>query len=95
MGMFQEVQREPLPPAADKYKEPKLKLLLGLCRRLQRASGSQPFFLSCRTAGKLLEVDHLRAWRWLFLLVHNRDLEQVEKGDRAKRRASRYRYVAD
>jgi len=48
-----------------------------------------------RTAGKLLEVDHVTAWRWLFLLTHDGVVEEVEKGDRTKRRASRYRYCGD
>jgi hypothetical protein len=30
--------------------------------------------------------------RWLFLLAHDGVVEEVEKGDRANRRASRYRY---
>jgi hypothetical protein len=46
--------------------------------------------LSCHTAGHLLAVDHTTAWRWLFLLLHDGILEEVEKGDRRKRRASRY-----
>jgi len=30
-----------------------------------------------------------------FLLVHRGDLEEVEKGEHGKRRASRYRYLGD
>ena len=67
-------------------------LLVAVCRELQRASGDKPFFLACRTTGRLLGVDHTTAWRWLFLLTHKGIIEEVEKGDRAKRRASRYRY---
>jgi len=33
--------------------------------------------------------------RWLYLLGRHGVIKQVEKGDRAKRRASRFRYPAD
>jgi hypothetical protein len=69
--------------------------LPGLCRAVQRHHGGDPFFLGCRTAGKLLEVDHTTAWRWLWLLVHDKIIEEVEKGDQGSRRASRYRYLGD
>ena len=65
---------------------------MALCRELQQVSGDKPFFLACRSAGKLLGVDHTMAWRWLFLLAHAGIVEEVEKGNHARRRASRYRY---
>ena len=96
MGViFEKAKRKPLPRAADKYEQPQLRILVALCRELQAASGKEPFFLSCRSAGRLLGVPHVTAWRWLFLLTHNGDLQEVEKGDQSKRRASRYRYVRD
>jgi hypothetical protein len=93
--ILEKAKQQPLPQAASKYEQPQLRLLVALCRQLQAASGQQPFFLSCRTAARLLDVDHVKAWRWLFLLVHRGDLEEVEKGKRGKRRASRYRYLGD
>jgi hypothetical protein len=90
------------PRAAAQYESPGVRLLVSLCRELQRMAGDQPFFLGCRTAAGLLglknrngEDDHVTAWRWLRLLMHDKIIEEVEKGDRAKRRASRYRYLAD
>ncbi len=62
---------------------------------LQRVSGEKPFFLACRTAGKLLGVDHTTASRGLFLLRNDGLLEEVEKGNRINRRASRYKYRGD
>lgn len=95
--IFEQVQTGSLPQAAFRYEQPGLRLLVALCRELQRASGDRPFFLGCRTAGRLLGVDHTTAWRWLFLLQHDRPqvLEVVEKGGRARRQASRYRYLGD
>lgn len=70
-----------------------LRLLVSLCRELQRAAGSNPFYLSCRTAGRLLEVDHTTAWRWLFWLIQTQIVEVVSKGNQASQKANRYRYL--
>ncbi len=94
-AIFEQSKQEPLPRAAQKYERPEFRLLVGLCRELQRASGDEPFFLACRTAGRLLGVRHETAWRWLFLLDHDGVIKEVEKGDGARRRASRFRYLAD
>ncbi|NLE37138.1 MAG: bifunctional DNA primase/polymerase [Pirellulaceae bacterium] len=92
----------PLPTAAMGYEQESLRLLVALCRELQGVSGDNPFFLSCRTAAELLELttskglpDHIKAWRWLFLLVQDRVLTEVEKGDIKGRRATRFRYLGD
>jgi hypothetical protein len=42
-----------------------------------------------------LSVDHTTAARYLFLLAHDGIVEPVEKADRARRRATRYRYRTD
>ncbi len=83
------------PQVAERYEQPQLKLLLSLCRELQRAAGDGPFYLSVRTAARLLAVDPSTAWRWLFLLEHDRILDVVTRGDRKEWRASRFRYVAE
>ena len=94
-AILERAKQSPLPQAAGRYEQPDLQLLVGICRELQRASGDNPFFLACRTAGKLLGVNHTTASRWLFLLRHNGVIQEVEKGDQVKRRASRYRYLGD
>jgi hypothetical protein len=83
-----------LPEVARRYEQRPLRLLVAICRELQRTAGDDVFFLSCRTAGRLVGVDHTTANRWLFLLVAEGVLAEVAKGDRTKRRASRYRYIA-
>ncbi len=93
-AIFEAVQAAPVPKVALQYEQQGLRLLVGLCRELQCRAGDEPFFLACRTAGNLLGVDHTTAWRWLFLLGHDGIVEEVEKGNRRRRRASRYRYVA-
>jgi hypothetical protein len=100
--ILERVKTAPLPVAALRYEQGELRLLVSLCRELQRESGRSPFYLACRTAAMSLRVtnskgdpDHVKTWRWLCLLVAHKVLEEVEKGDRLKRRASRYRYMAD
>jgi hypothetical protein len=73
---------------------------LAVRRELQAAACDDPFYLGCRTAATLLDVRNeegevlqVRVWRWP--LIHDGVLEVVEKGDHTKRRASRYRYLAD
>lgn len=77
------------------YETPGLRLLVRFCQELQRQVGDQPFFLACRTAGRLLEIDPTTASRWLFLLEHDGWIRMVQKGGTvvAPRRATRYRFV--
>jgi hypothetical protein len=89
---FEKACRDGVPELTNDYDQPEVLLLAGLCRELQRGAGDRPFFLSCRDAGRLLGVTHVQASRWLFLLVADSVLEEVEKGDVRNRRASQYRY---
>ena len=77
--------------AALGYGSPETRRLVMLCRELQRASGSGPFFLSCRTAGELLGLDHMTAWRRLQVLRLDGVIEETCRGTKTK--AARYRYV--
>lgn len=93
--IFEMAKAAELPNAAMHFEDPRGKLLVSLCRELQRVAGDGVFFLSCRTAGRLLGVDHSTAGGWLFLLIAEGLLVEVEKGSQKKRRATRFRYVAD
>jgi hypothetical protein len=93
--IFERAQRGDVPKVALHFEQDKLRLLVALCRELQRASGDRPFFLACRTAGRLLDVNHATAWRWMFLLTRTGVIREEQKGDQATRRASRYRYLGD
>jgi hypothetical protein len=92
------IQLEPPKIAVEKYPEhSKLKILVSLCRELQRAAGNQPFFLTVRTGARLLKVNQMTISRWLFLLESDGILKLVSKGGTAEtvRQASRYRYIAN
>ncbi|QDT10199.1 bifunctional DNA primase/polymerase [Planctomycetes bacterium K23_9] len=71
------------------------KLLAALCRQLQRVAGDQPFYLSTHTPGELFDLKPMQCWRWLDLFVRLGKLTKVETGSLAKRRATRFRYIAD
>ena len=81
------------PIEAQQYEQASLRLLVKLCRELQRAAGDGPFFLSCRKAGSLLDVPYTTASRWLFLLVTDDVLDVVFKGGPDTNKATRFRYL--
>ncbi len=93
--IFAKAVEAELPASALQYEQDALRLLVALCRELQRASGTEPFFLSTRTAGRLLDITHVTASRWLRLLRLDGILELVSLGSQQDHKASRYRYVAD
>jgi hypothetical protein len=92
---LQRARENPLPEVAHQFEQQPLRLLVALCRELQRETGAGPFYLSSRTAGTLLGVDHTTAHRWLTFLKNLRILELTEKGSQnpKDRRANRYRYL--
>lgn len=83
------------PSIAQQYEQQQLRSLVSLRRELQRNSGTNPFFLSVRTAGRLLATEHTKAWRWLWLLEQDGVLLATERGSKATRKATRFRYLAD
>lgn len=91
--VFAKAVKAELPEPALQYEQQELRLLVALCRELQRACGTGPFFLSTRTAGHLLGITHVTASRWLRGLRHDGILELVSRGSCSDRRASRYRYL--
>jgi hypothetical protein len=92
------IQLEPPEIAVEKYPDhSKLKILASLCRELQRAAGESPFFLSVRTAGKLLDVSPMQVSRWFFLLETDGILKVIAKGKMTAEGgvATRFRYTAN
>lgn len=81
------------PEGAAEFEQPALRLLIALCRELQRIAGDEPFFLDARKAGELLGIDHTKAWRWLRQLCDAEILLLVSSGSREKRQANRYQYA--
>ena len=92
-AIFERALSAELPSAADRYKLDGIRLLVSLCCELQRAAGEGPFYLSCRTAGRLLNVEHTTAWRWLYLLENDKVLSVVSRGSQKTGKATRFLYV--
>ena len=95
--LLERAKKTELPAVATDYQSPEIRLLIALCRELQRESGDEPFYLSTATVDRLfgLNGNRMRAWRWLQGLVRDGVLAEVEKGDPVSRRASRFRYLGD
>jgi hypothetical protein len=66
-------------------------LLCRICKQLQRNAGEDPFFISSRQAGDLVNLHFTDASKVLYALVADGVLELVKRG--AGNQASRYRYV--
>jgi len=79
------------PPVPAHYEDRNTIRLVALCRELQELAGDLSFFLSCRSAGALLGIDHTTASKRLKMLVTDGVLEVVTAGTHCK--AVRYRYV--
>jgi hypothetical protein len=90
---FELAMKDDTPECAKRYENPKVRLLVKLCRRLQRAAGNDPFFLACRKAGDALKEPHPTVNKWLRGLVFDGVLEQAGKVSQWK--AFRYRYRGD
>ncbi len=95
--LFRKARMADVPEEAKRFEQASLRLLVALCRELQREAGAEKsWFLDCRTAGRLLGVGYKTASRWLKLLVAYEILELVEKGQKGtggvQGKASKYRY---
>jgi hypothetical protein len=95
--IVERAENSPLPPAATNYDSAPVRRLVAICKALQDAAGDKPFFIACRVAGELIGVHYTTAADYLYMLCNDKPpvLRLVMKGKCGKRRASRYRYVAD
>ncbi len=88
---WKRAQESEPPPEALQFKNPKLQLLVSLCRELQGEAGKEPFYLSSRIAQQLLgQEHHTTAATWLGALV-GLGILSIAKDGTAKQ-ATRYHY---
>jgi hypothetical protein len=78
-----------LPPIAEEYDEPKIKLLVGLCWHL--GQGRESFYLSTHKAGPRLGEYPMQILRWLRMLQVDLVLALVKTGNETL--ASTYRWT--
>jgi len=84
-----------VPEVTEEYEQGQLRLLVALYRELQCAAGDGSFYLSTRTVGRLLGVDHTTAWRWLFLLEQDGILNVFSRRSQKTMKATRFRYMEE
>ena len=83
----------PLPLIASRYNNPKIRRLVGVCFQLQRLAGDNPFFLSFRSAAKVIDKKTLNsASQCMNGLVRDGILSITTKGTPGGRRATRFRF---
>lgn len=88
----------PPPPQANRYNNAEIKRLVAVCYYLQLLQGNSPFILSVRSAARILRMKNFdraeldRANRILHGLLNDGVLILVQKGQRAGRRATRFRF---
>jgi hypothetical protein len=81
------------PTEAQRFKDPRNRLLVAWCRELQRVAGDGPFFLACRTVAAKLGLGSSHGGSaYLRRMEREGILAVVEKGGPATNRATRYRY---
>jgi hypothetical protein len=80
-----------LPAIAERYSDPRLRRLVGLCNVLQEQAGSKPFYLAAVSVAEETGVRTATVNRWLRLLVRDGVLSRVNRGHSGK--ASEYRFV--
>ena len=89
--LLRDLDGDPLPDGLPGDYESLTLRLVRICGRLQRKAGKDPFSLSARTAGDLLDVHFTSAANMLHALVVDQVIERVSCGTLKDRRASEYR----
>ncbi len=88
---WQQTKKSEPPEWARVFKSAAGRMLVSLCWQLQKLAGEHDFFLSCYSAGKLLQVTPVHTASLLRALVAKGVLRIVEKGCTGK--ATRYRFT--
>lgn len=85
---WERVKTEILPKEADFFDAEEARQLVALCYQLEQSSNSEPWYLSCRDAEKLINKSHTVCARWLSDFVVLGILQVVTPG--TKHKATRY-----
>lgn len=86
------VRGKPLPPVADRYDDPRLRELVGLCAELHASEGGMEFFVTHNQAAEAIGVSSKVAGRMLGRLCDDGILIRTMQGSPGN--GSRYRYLA-
>jgi hypothetical protein len=83
------------PECAKGFQQPKKRLLVSLCREMQRNSGGEQFHLSVRIVRDLLGIPKSTASRWLIILRTVGILELEKRHRYGTMLAHEYFYLGD
>lgn len=82
---------EPPPPAASVFESPEARLLVSICCQLHVLAAGEEWYLSARTAGRLVGTSHTTAAACIAAMVDLEILKVVKPGTTIK--AARYAYA--
>ena len=92
-SILQQAKEGPLCKEALAYDDHATQRLVCLCKLLQNFHGTQPLYLSCRMAAKVMDVSHVTANRTMLMLAFDGILTLVRRGEqRAGGKAAYYRF---
>jgi hypothetical protein len=92
MQIVDKARAAALPACGQKYGSEDLRLFVKVCRELQRAAGSGPFFLTVRALEEA-GIPRSRVHSWLRGLARDGVLLPVSKGRYNTHRGSEFRYI--
>lgn len=75
------------------YDTEEVQLLIRICYELQLLQGEEPFFLSCRSAGKILGLSHTQANKYLQMIEADGIIHLIKKN--TTEYATRYKFMAN
>lgn len=81
------------PKEVDHYSSPATRKLVHLCYELQKLSYPDPFFISCREAGKIIGRDHWHTSKLINGMVRRNILKAEPRNRRKRKDATRYAYL--
>ncbi len=91
---WERAQNSKVPKVAEQFVHPQIRMLVSLCRELQRSAGESSFYLACRTVARLFHLTtHTTAALWLRGLTKCKIIRETEKGGPQTNKASRYKYL--
>ena len=94
-AVVERAKTNPLPEIARLFDSEPCRLLLAICRELQRDAGNGVFWLSCRTGAELTGISPTMVSKHLKYLAAQKVIEYVGKEKPGGKKAQRFRYIGD
>lgn len=92
-AIIAEARESQTPAAGRMYDDETMRFLVRICAALQHYHGTEPFYLSCRTAARILGLKKTQANMLLRTLEFDGIIQHTTAGTRKSKRASEYIYL--